>query len=181
MKKFIFEYIVVLSALLMLASCGVKAPAASGGGGDGFIKIFTKGKDSLLCFGGPISYQSENNQDAFSIDHTYLKVKGKSNLVTCNFSIITKDNAFRPEKLTLELGDQKTECGKPEKIYAEGYGKKKYIYRYSFTVSDSLFYQWMQNEKPVITVNDRKFTGGKKFRKGADAIFRAFLFDLYLE
>ena len=181
MKKFICEYIVFVGAMLMLASCGVKAPAASGGGGDGFVKIFTKGKDSLLCFGGPIKYKAINGDDEFSIDHTYLKVKDHSNPVICNFSIITKDNAFRPEKVTLDLNGQITDCGRPEKIYAEGYGKKSYIYRYSFTVGDSLFYQWMQNEKPAITVNDRKFTGGKKFRKGAEAIFRSFLFDLYLK
>ncbi|MBX7051924.1 MAG: hypothetical protein K1X54_07800 [Flavobacteriales bacterium] len=180
MKKYICEYVLLLAVMMVVASCGVKAPAASGGRGDGFVKIFTKGKDSLLCFGGPIKYEATGNRDEFSIDHTYLKVKDKSNPVTCNFSVITEDNTFRPEKITLELSGVLTDCGKPEKIYAEGYGKKSYIYRYSFSVSDSLFYQWMQNEKPVITVNDRKFTGGKKFRKGSEAIFRSFLFDLYL-
>jgi hypothetical protein len=178
MKRSNYKYVFVACLLVLLASCGVNAPGATKGSGDGMVQIFSKGKDSLLCYGGPLQYSPKGNDDAFSIDHTYLKVKGHSNLVVCNFSLISKDASFRPEKVTLALGEKHYELGTPEKMYAEGYGKKKYVYRYTFSVSDSLFYKWMQYEEPIITVNDKSFEGGKKYRKGSESIFRAFLFDL---
>jgi hypothetical protein len=65
-----------------------------------------------------------------------------------------------------------------QKFFAEGYGKKDFIFRYSWQISDTLFYEWMKTESSAIFVNQRKFISGKKFRKDASEIYRKILFDL---
>ncbi len=178
MIKYTCEIAFICFTALILASCGVKTKSA-GGGSTGLVQIFTKGKDSLLCFAGPTKYNSVENSDKFEIDHTYLKVKDHSNPVVCNFSLISRDASIRPSSVTILLGTQTLQTDSLTKLYAEGYGKKDYIYRYSFQVSDSLFYQWMQTPKPIVKVDNRTFEGGKDFRKDSNEIFRKILFDIY--
>lgn len=178
MAKYGYSIISVFVVALFFASCaGVKNSA--GPGKPGMVKIFTKGKDTLLCHAGPVKYDALAPKEYFEVDHTYLKVKGHSNPVVCNFSLITPDDQFRPTAVSVQLGDQVYNYNQLEKFFAEGYGKKDYKYRYSFSVSDSVFYKWMKCEEPIIKVNDKTFKGGKSFRKGANTIYRMVLFDLY--
>jgi|JI102314A1RNA_FD_contig_71_859537_length_1276_multi_2_in_0_out_0_2 hypothetical protein len=178
MRKYAFEILLAAMVVFIATSCGVKT-SATGSASTGLVQVFTKGKDSLLCFAGPIEYVAKNNKDKFEIDHTYLKVKDQSNPVVCNFSILSRDAQFRPNEISLELDGKKHAISNLNKLFAEGRGKKDFIYRYSFQVSDSLFYTWMKCESPVLQVNERIFTGEKKYRKGAEQVFRSFLFDLY--
>ena len=175
MKKSIYNLLIIV--LLGTWSCGIKR--ASSGSAAGPTKIFSKGADTLLCFAGPLEYESLNNRDQLSIDHTYLKVKGKSNPVTCAFSLISTDTRFIPESIVVSTETGSDTITSFDKYFAEGYDKKRYHYRYAFMVSDSLFYRWMQSSQPVITLNDRRFSGGKKFRKTSEVVFRKILFDLY--
>ncbi len=178
MRKYTYEIGIVCMLVFILASCGVKTKSA-GAGGSGLVQIFTKGKDSLLCFAGPTEYNGIGISDEFEIDHTYLKVKDHSNPVTCNFSLISHDATLRPSKVSIQLGTETFTTDSLTKLYAEGRDKKDYIYRYSFQVSDSFFYKWMQTPRPILKVNDRAFEGGKEFRKDSDVIFRRILFDIY--
>ncbi len=179
MRKYGCKSFLIFITALLLVACGVKRNSSGSGGGGDLVQIFTKGKDSLLCFAGPVEYSAVNNKDAFEIDHTYLKVKDHSNPVVCNFSVRSKDSQFRPTTIVLNLDGQNFTTTELTKLFAEGQGKKDYVYRYSFEVSDSLFYQWMKSKVAVVSVNDRKFNGGKKFRKTSEIIYRSFLFDLY--
>jgi hypothetical protein len=177
MRKFVFSSWILALVVTSFMAC-VKVKGGSGARA-GLVQIYTKGKDTLVCFAGPVSYESVGNKDKFSIDHTYLKVKDKSNPVKCNFSIISEDPTLRPESISIDIDGNIIQGVGLYKIYAEGYGKKDYIYRYSFDVQDSLYYKWMQCQHPVIHVNDRVFEGGKRYQKDSKAIFRMILFDLY--
>jgi hypothetical protein len=178
MAKFAYSFISFLFVAMLIASCaGVKNSA--GPGKPGMVKIFTKGKDTLLCHAGPVKYNASASHEYFEMDHTYLKVKGHSNPVVCNFSLITRDDQFRPTAVSVQLDGQVYNYDHLEKFFAEGYGKNDYKYRYSFSVPDSVFYNWMQCEEPLITINGKSFKGGKSFRKGANTIYRMILFDLY--
>ncbi len=179
MRKYDYRSFLIFFAALLLIACGVKRNSSGTSGGGDLVQIFTKGKDSLLCFAGPIEYDAVNNKDEFEIDHTYLKVKNHSNPVVCNFSVRSKDSQFRPTSIVLNLDGQNFTTTELTKLFAEGQGKKDYVYRYSFEVSDSLFYRWMSSKSAAINVNDRSFNGGKKFKKASDIIYRSFLFDLY--
>jgi hypothetical protein len=179
MKK--FDYKLFLLALLLPAmhACVGMKTSSGGGSSPSLVKMYNKGKDSLLCHAGPVEYQGVNSKDELELDYTYLKVKGHSNDVVCNFSLITSDATLRPDKVTVEVNGEKTTVSDLEKFFAEGYGKKQYKYRYSFKISDTLYYHLMKSERPLITVNDRVFSGGRDHRKKSNTIFRAILFDLY--
>ena len=177
MKKSAFEhFLLALIACALLACQGVK-PASAGRGG--LVQVFIKGKDSLLCHAGPIAYNSQQKGDRFEIDHTYLKVKNQRNLVVCNFSVFTRDPAFKPESLSIQLTSKKIEVSSLTKFFAEGFGKKKYHYRYSFTLSDLDFRDWMLDTEPKISVNGKQFSGGSPYRKAADQVYRQILFDAF--
>jgi hypothetical protein len=180
MIKFVCKVFVSFLFTSLCFSCvGLKTGKGGGVSSPSLVKMFNKGKDSLLCHAGPVEYSPVNCKDELEMDYTYLKVRGYSNPVTCNFSLISEDATIRPEKVMIDLNGQKTNVNQLEKFFAEGIDKKSYRYRYSFQVSDSVFYKWMQQEHPIITVNDRTFEGKKDFRKKSDVIFRSILFDLY--
>lgn len=177
MKKYASESLFVLFCVWLLTSCtGVKT--SSGPGSPGLVKIFSKGQDSLLCHAGPVKFKADGHSDDLSMDYTYLKVRNTSNPVTCNFSIITRDESFRPQHVVIEVNGLQHTFSSLQKFFAEGYGKKDYIHRYSFQISDSLFYDWMKAENSAVFINDKKFISGKKFRKDASEIYRKILFDL---
>ncbi len=177
MKKYASDSFIVLFLVLFLSSCtGIKT--SSGPGSPGLVKIFSKGQDSLLCHAGPVKFKADGHADKLSMDYTYLKVKNTSNPVTCNFSIITRNESFRPQHITLEIDGVQHTFSSLQKFFAEGYGKKDYIHRYSWQISDTLLYDWMIAESSAIFINDRKFISGKKFRKDASEIYRKILFDL---
>lgn len=180
MRKFVSELLAIFIFSVALLSCvGVKAGKGGGGSRPSLVKMFNKGKDSLLCHAGPVEYSPINCKDDLEMDYTYLKVRGHSNPVVCNFSLVTDDASIRPEEVTIDLNGQKTYVNSLEKFFAEGIDKKLYKYRYSFQVSDTVFYKWMQQEHPIITINDRSFEGKKDFRKKSEIIYRSMLFDLY--
>jgi|688.fasta_scaffold01211_39 hypothetical protein len=179
MGKFAFKTILFALTLGWLSSCVGLKTGSNGNTAPGLIKVFSKGKDSLLCHAGPVMYTPVNCNDDLEIDYTYLKVKDHSNAVVCNFSLVSKDATFRPESVTIQVNEKRTTVNQLEKFFAEGYGKKEYKFRYSFQVSDSLFYDMMNTESLLISVNDRAFKGGKDHRKKSNLIFRAVLFDLY--
>jgi hypothetical protein len=179
MKKFDFKFIIAVLLIAVLHACVGMKTSSGGGSSPSLVKMYSKGKDSLLCHAGPVEYHGVNNSDELELDYTYLKVKGHSNDVVCNFSLISSDATIRPDRVTIEVNGEKTSVNDLEKFFAEGYGKKHYKYRYSFSISDTLYYNLMKSEKPLITVNDRVFTGGRDHRKKSNTIFRAILFDLY--
>ena len=177
MKKYVFELFLGIFLVTSLLACKGVKPASGGGGG--LVQVFVKGKDSLLCHAGPISYNSTQRGERFEIDHTYLKVKNQRNSVVCNFSVFTTDATFKPERLSIELSSKTIEVGTLTKFFAEGFGKKKYHYRYSFTVSDVEFRDWMLDAEPVLSMGGKKFTGGKSFRNDAGQVYRQILFDAF--
>jgi hypothetical protein len=178
MKKFVCKYVVGLLVVALIVGCKGVRPAAGGGGG-GLVQVFVKGKDSLLCHAGPIPYHSAQSGERFEIDHTYMKVKNQRNQVVCNFSVFTTDPSFWPEHLSIQLKEKRIEVSSITKFYAEGYGKKKYHHRYSFTVSDVDFNLWMLDESPIIEVGGKTFEGKRSFRKDAKRVYRMILFDAF--
>ena len=177
MKKYGFELIAILLIATLFSACqGVKT--ASGGSG-GMVQVFIKGKDSLLCHAGPIEYTSQQRGDRFEMDHTYLKVRNQRNQVVCNFSLFSSDPNFNPQSLTIQLGVKTIEVNSMDKFFAEGFGKKKYHYRYSFSVADTDFRDWMLHETPVLVIGGKKFSGGKSYRKSAEQVYRQVLFDAF--
>ncbi len=177
MKKFVCKYVVGLLVVALIVGCKGVRPASGGGGG--LVQVFVKGKDSLLCHAGPIRYHSLQRGERFEIDHTYLKVKNQRNNVVCNFSVYTPDPSFRPEQLSILLKEKRIEVSSITKFYAEGFGKKKYHHRYSFTVSDIDFKLWMLDESPIIEVGGKRFEGKRPFRKDAHQVYRMILFDAF--
>jgi hypothetical protein len=177
MKKYVFELLAGILLVTSLLACKGVKPASGGGGG--LVQVFVKGRDSLLCHAGPISYKRDQRGERFEIDHTYLKVKSHRNQVVCNFSVFTADATFNPEGLSIELSSRTIEVSTLTKFFAEGFGKKKYHYRYSFTVSDVEFRDWMLDAEPVLSMGGKKFTGGKSFRKDAGQVYRQILFDAF--
>ena len=177
MKKYGFELIAILLIATLFSACqGVKT--ASGGSG-GMVQVFIKGKDSLLCHAGPIEFTSLQRGDRFEMDHTYLKVRNQRNQVVCNFSLFSSDPNFNPQSLTIQLGVKTIEVNSMDKFFAEGFGKKKYHYRYSFSVADTDFRDWMLHETPVLVIGGKKFSGGKSYRKSAEQVYRQVLFDAF--
>ena len=177
MKKYGFELIAILFIATLFSACqGVKT--ASGGSG-GMVQVFIKGKDSLLCHAGPIEYTSQQRGERFEMDHTYLKVRDQRNQVVCNFSLFSSDSNFNPQSLSIQLGVKTIEVNSMDKFFAEGFGKKKYHYRYSFSIADTDFRDWMLQESPVLVVDGKKFTGGKSYRKSAEQVYRQVLFDAF--
>lgn len=177
MKKYGFELIVFLLIAVLFSACqGVKTASRGSGG---LVQIFIKGKDSLLCHAGPIEYVSEQRGESLEIDHTYLKVRNQRNRVVCNFSLFTVDANFNPKSLTVQLGVKTIEVNSLEKFFAEGFGKKKYHYRYSFSIADTDFRDWMLEETPVLLIDGRKFKGEKSYRKASQQVYRQILFDAF--
>jgi hypothetical protein len=177
MKKFGFEFMVGLVLACALLACKGVKPASGGSGG--LVQVFIKGKDSLLCHAGPISYTSLQRGERFEIDHTYLKVKNQRNQVVCNFSLFTTDPAFKPERLSIQLSSRTIEVNSLTKFFAEGFGKKKYHYRYSFTVTDLDFRDWMRDSEPSLSIDGKQFNGGRSYRKDAEQVYRQILFDAF--
>lgn len=177
MKKFASSYCVVLLLSVLVVGCKSVKPASGGGGG--LVQQFIKGKDSLLCHAGPIPYHSHQSGERFEIDYTYSKVKNQRNNVVCNFSVFTPDPAFKPEHLSIQLHDKKIEVTSLSKFFAEGFGKSKYHYRYSFTISDMDFKSWMLDAAPLVEVGAKKFEGKRAFRKDAEQVYRIILFDAF--
>ena len=177
MKKFVCKYVVALLFAALIVGCKGVKPASGGGGG--LVRMFIKGKDSLLCHAGPIPYYSMQGGERFEIDHTYLKVKNQRNNVVCNFSVYTTDAAFKPESVNIQLKEKRIVGESLTKFFAEGFGKKKYHYRYSFTVPDVDFKLWMLDESPVIEMGGKKFEGKRAFRKDAEQVYRIILFDAF--
>ncbi len=177
MKKFGFEILLVVLVLCSLSACKGVKPASGGGGG--LVQVFIKGKDSLLCHAGPISYKALARGDRFEIDHTYLKVKDHRNKVICNFSVYTTDADFRPSTVTIVTKNRTIEADSLTKFFAEGFGKHSYHYRYSFAVSDLDFKDWILEKEPTIQVGGKQFTGGRKYRKDAEQVYRRILFDAF--
>jgi len=177
MKKFVYNctWVLLLSALII----GCKGIKPASGGGGGLVQMFIKGKDSLLCHAGPIPYHSLQRGERFEIDHTYLKVRNQRNNVVCNFSVFTSDPSFKPENVSIQLKEKRIEGVSLSKFFAEGFGKKKYHYRYSFTIPDVDFKLWMLDESPVIEMGGKKFEGKRAFRKDAEQVYRIILFDAF--
>ncbi len=168
-----------MMAIISMASCVGMKTGSSQGSSPSVVKMFNKGKDSLLCHAGPVQYEALNCKDEFEVDYTYLKVKGQSNPVTCNFSLISDDATFRPASVIVKVDRSETKVDNLEKFFAEGFGKRHYKYRYSFQIPDSVFFNMMKSEDVVITVNDRSFAGKRDHEKKSQVIFRSMLFDLY--
>lgn len=177
MKKYVFELLAGILLVTSLLACKGVKPASAGRGG--LVQVFIKGKDSLLCHAGPISYRSQQRGERFEIDHTYLKVKNQRNQVVCNFSVFAADQAFKPERLSIQLASRTIEVNTLTKFFAEGFGKKKYHYRYSFNVSDVDFRDWMLDAEPTVVVAGKKFRGGKSYRSNAGQVYRQILFDAF--
>ena len=177
MKKFGFEILLVVIVLCSLPACKGLKPASAGGGG--LVQVFVKGKDSLLCHAGPIPYRALTRGDKFEIDHTYVKVKNQRNKVICNFSVYTPDADFRPSSVTIVAKNRTIVADSLTKFFAEGYGQRNYHYRYSFSVSDLDFKDWMLEKEPTIQVGGKQFIGGRKYRKDAEQVYRRILFDAF--
>lgn len=177
MKSWIQKLIYSASIICFMQSCvGIKR--SSEGDKAGLIKIYIKGQDSLLCFAGPVEFHAMT-EGKLTMDYTYLKVRGHRNNVVCNFSVITKDANFRPNSIQVVADNGVPISADLTLFFAEGYGTKKYHYRYSFETSDMNFKSWMLSQNPKLFIGNKNFTGARKFRKGANAIYRNILFDAF--
>jgi len=176
-KSWIQKLIYSAAVVCLMYSCG-GIKRSSEGDKAGLIKIYIKGKDSLLCFAGPVEFHALTEGD-LTMDYTYLKVRGHRNNVVCNFSVISKDANFRPDNIQVITDNGAQFSANLTLFFAEGYGRKKFHYRYSFETSDLNFQSWMLSQNPKLFIGNKNFTGARKFRKGANAIYRNILFDAF--
>jgi hypothetical protein len=174
MKKFAFSILVAC----VVHACTSFKPSSNGGNAS-FVKIFVKGPDSLLCFAGPHKYRLVQGHDEITMDYTYLKVRGARNRVVCNFSLVSKKSSFLGDTVYVNTDDGTTIIAKLNLFFAEGYGRKKYLYRYSFETTDLSFRSWMLSKKPIIQISGKTFSAGRKWGKHADLIYRNILFDAF--
>jgi hypothetical protein len=170
-----FGYSLLIAGLL--PSCSGFKPA-SNSGATGLVKLYVKGKDSLLCFAGPLKYNA-SGEGKLTMDYTYLKVRGNRNPVVCNFSFITKDEHFSSDTIVIQTDNGDTYSSGLTLFFAEGYGRNKFLYRYSFELPDLDFKNWMTSKEPKIFLGHRVFSGGKRYKQGARAIYRNILFDAF--
>ncbi len=174
MRGLLFSFVLLAGAYLF-TSC---MPSRSGGAGrPGFLKIFVKGKDSLMYFAGPMYYTSKSGE-RMEIDFTYLSVKNTTGLVVCNFTLTNQVGRFAPEKLSIQAADTSITVHQFEHFFSEP-RKKSYAHRYSFSIPDRAFYKWMKAQDPIIKINDIVLRKGKKHSKHATLIRRQVLFDKY--
>lgn len=177
MKKFVYNYCIGLALVSLIMGCkGVESASAGGGG---LVQMFIKGKDSLLYHAGPILYHSPQGGERLEMDYTYLKVKNQRNNVVCNFSVFTDDPLFKPTQMSVQFQSKNIEIISLSKFFAEGFGNKKYHYRYSFVISDVDFQSWMLDESPLIEVGAKRFEVRRAFRKKAEQVNRMILFDAF--
>lgn len=177
MRSWIQKLIFSAAVVCLMQSCvGIKR--SSEGDKAGLIKIYIKGKDSLLCFAGPVKFHAVTEGE-LTMDYTYLKVRGHRNNVVCNFSVITEDASFRPDNIRVVANNEVQFSADLTLFFAEGYGTKKFHYRYSFETSDLNFKSLMLSQKPQLFIGNKNYTGERKFRKGANVIYRNILFDAF--
>lgn len=174
MKKFAFSILIVC----VVHACNSFKPSSNGSKAS-FVKIFVKGHDSLLCFAGPHRYRSLQGHDDITMDYTYLKVRGARNHVVCNFSLVSNEPSSIGDTVFINTDDGTTIIAKLNLFFAEGYGRKKYLYRYSFETTDLSFRSWMLSKTPMIKLSGKTFSAGRKYGKHADLIYRNILFDAF--
>jgi hypothetical protein len=173
MKRWI--YISLFLACCIILSCASRNSTSSGQK-PGLIKVFSKGRDSLLYFMGPIAYTSANGEK-MEIDYTWLKTGSSPQHVVCNFTVLCYDPHWSPSQLKITLGGTSdTTIEQLEKFYSEARGKG-YAYRYSFQVDESFWLKWMRAETSSVAVVKYEFVPGKAWRRQSAAIQRSVIYD----
>jgi hypothetical protein len=174
------QYILILFFLLPSVGCMPKAASSSGSGQVSLVKIFSKSDGSTLYFAGPMAYKSTANKDEIAIDFSLNKPgDGSEGEVTCNFTYLSSvASEFKPSRVELASSDATLiEITSFEKFYNE-IRRKRYRYRYSFVVSESIWVKWMESDKHVLRLNDQPFLGGKKHTKQLQQVRDQVLFPL---
>ena len=173
----------VLSNLLFsliaisLWNCSPSRGSQSQGGSSGLIHTYTKGQDSTLYFISSIKYKGDN-QSLMEIDFTYLATKAKNDSVVCNYTVFSKNNRFSPKTLQIPNGEKTYIVSQFEKFYAEAINAKKYKYRYSFSIHETTFNNWINSSETAIKLNEETFKP-KSYSKKASTIKNIVLFDRF--
>lgn len=158
-------------------NCSPSRSSQSQGGSSGLIHTYTKGQDSTLYFISSIKYKGDNNS-LIDIDFTYLATKSKNDSVVCNYTIFSKNNRFSPKTLQIPHGEKTYIVSRFEKFYAEAINDKKYKYRYSFSLHEATFNNWINSSETAIKLNEETFKP-KSYSKKAATIKNIVLFDRF--
>jgi len=172
LSSFLFTLITI-----SLWNCSPSRGSQSQGGSPGLIHTYIKGQDSTLYFISSIKYKGENHS-MMDIDFTYLATKAKNDSVICNYTIISKNNRFSPKTLQLPNSEKTYTVSLFEKFYAEAINDKKYKYRYSFTIHETTFNNWINSSETAIKLNEETFKP-KSYSKKATTIKNIVLFDRF--
>jgi len=173
------HFIVIL--FFLLPSVGCRPRATSGGGGQvSLVKIFAKPDGSTLYFAGSMAYKSITTKDEIAIDFSLNKPEnGSEGEVTCNFTYISPTaSEFKPNRVELATRDAALiEVTAFEKLYNE-IRKKRFRFRYSFAVPESIWVKWIESDQHRFVLNDQTFIGGKKHTKHLQEVRARVIFPL---
>ena len=174
--KLVLNSLFLITVCLVYFSCSPSRNSQGQSGPSGLIHSYNKGLDSTLYFISSIKYKG-NKKGAFEIDFTYLSTPAISDSVVCNFTLFTNNANFKPKSLEIPIQDKKFIVSNFEKFYAEAINSKKFKYRYSFTIYESIFNQWMNSSVNSVTLNTELFKPKSGYSKKVDAIKNKVLFD----
>jgi hypothetical protein len=175
-----FPYFLMFFFLLPAVGCAPRMASSGGGGQVSLVKIFTKTDGGTLYFAGPMAYRSTETSDEISIDFSLNKPKdGEQGEVTCNFTLITATSSeFKPSLLQLGIADAMLiEVTEFEKFFSE-IRKKRYHFRYSVVVAESIWVKWIESDKHRLVLNGQTFVGGKRHTKDLKEVRERVVFPL---
>lgn len=175
------RYIVFLFLFLLPAvGCMPRSTSSGGSGQVSLVKVYNKAEGGTLYFAGPMAYKSTNSKDEISVDFSLTKpIDASEGIVICNFTYITRSNPdFEPVQVELAAANAAgAVVANFEKFYSE-LRRKRYRYRYSFQVSESIWVRWMERDNHQIVLNGQPFIGGKKHKKHIEEVRAGVLFPL---
>lgn len=175
-----FPYFILFFFLLPAVGCAPRAASSGGSGQVSLVKIFSKSDGGTLYFAGPMAYRSEETSDEISIDFSLNKPKGgEEGEVTCNFTFISATSSeFKPSTLQLRSSDALLiEVTDFEKFFSE-MRKKRFRYRYSTVVAESVWVKWIESDKHRLVLNGQTFIGGKRHTKDVKEVRERVVFPL---
>lgn len=168
-----------LSVVLLAIACYSCSPSRNTqgqSGPSGFINSYIKGQDSTLYFMSSIKYKRDKKNN-LEIDFTYLATHSKNDSIVCNYTLFTDNSKFSPSSLEIPNGEDTHLVSKFEKFYSEAINKKKYKYRYSFSINETVFNNWMKSSTSTIKLNNESFKPKGGYSKRTGAIKNKILFN----
>ncbi len=175
-----FPYFLLFFFLLPAVGCAPRAASSGGSGQVSLVKIFSKPDGGTLYFAGPMAYRSEETSDEISIDFSLNKPKdSEEGEVTCNFTLISSVTSyFKPTELQLVTSEAMLlEVTDFEWFFSE-IRHKRYRYRYSAVVAESVWVKWIESDKHRLVLNGQTFIGGKRHTKDVKEVRERVVFPL---